>query len=615
MTFDGMVMAAVAAELRELTEGARVDSIYQPRKLDVLIVARRPGRGVAIIASAEASCARVHVSTAERENPPAPPAFCMLLRKHLIGARITRVAQRGLDRVLEIGFVGPYDDPPKTLIIEIMARHSNIILVDDRSGLVLDSIKHIGPAQSRVRTVRPGSRYAPPPSQEKLDPLRASASEFSEVLELLARDLPELPCEEFLTRAFTGLGRDSARVIVSRAGLGGQGSSGQGSTRGGGVSAPAAPPISGLDSDGAARLWAEFSRTVASVREGRFSPCAGLDRETGDVAWISVIGPPAQPPAEASAAEEQVAFPTVGALLDYAFTPREKALTLVTASLDVSRAVSTAIDRLRRKLAVQEEEIREADRADEFRRAGELISANAQIIERGRSVAEVVDYFDPQLRKVEVELDPRLSPHENAQEYFKKYARAKRRLAVAKEQADLTRAELEYLEQVAVTIEQAESLEAIEEIRRELADEGYLSRPKRERPRAQKHEAPSPSGPLRFDVEGNEVLVGRNNTENDFLTLKIARPNDIWLHARGVPGAHVVIRVRPGEAQEVSDRVLVRAAEIAAYYSKARSASKAAVDYTLRKHVRKPRGARPGMVIYDHEKTIVAAPRPPQGSA
>ena len=618
MTFDGIVMAAAAAELHKLLEGARVDSVYQPGKLDVLIVARQPGRGIPIIASAEASCARVHVSFAERENPPTPPAFCMLLRKRLVGARIARVAQRGLDRVLEIGFVGPYDDPPKTLVIEIMGRHSNIILVDDASGLVLDSIKHIGSTLSRVRTVRPGSPYVPPPSQEKLNPLRVSAGEFTEALTRFADDFPELSCEEFLSRAFTGVGRDSATVIASRASLAG----------------PGGPHLAELDPNAAGRLWEELSSAVACVRDGRFAPCAGVDRETGEVTWISVIGPPAwspvpqpasepQPrpapktkqdpvpaPASGSSGETVLAFPTIGTLLDYAFTPREKAVTLAAASSEISRVVGTAIERLRRKLAAQEEEIAEAEKADELRRAGELISANAPMIKRGQSVAEVVDYFDPELRKVEVELDPRLSPHENAQEYFRRYSRAKRRLAAAREQAESTRAELEYLEQVATTIEQAESLEAIEEIRRELADQGYLARPRRERPRAQKGGVPS--GPLSFAVDGHEVLVGRNNTENDVLTLRMARPDDIWLHARGIPGAHVVIRVGPKGPQWVSDEALLRAAEIAAYYSKARSASKAAVDYTLRRHVRKPRGARPGMVIYDHERTIMAAPRPPR---
>ncbi|MEW6301084.1 MAG: NFACT RNA binding domain-containing protein [Thermodesulfobacteriota bacterium] len=621
MTFDGIVMAAAAAELHKLLEGARVDSVYQPGKLDVLIVARQPGRGIPIIASAEASCARVHVSFAERENPPAPPAFCMLLRKHLVGARIARVAQRGLDRVLEIGFVGPYDDPPKTLVIEIMGRHSNIILVDDGSGLVLDSIKHIGPTLSRVRTVRPGSPYVPPPSQEKLNPLLVSAGEFTEALTRFAGDFPELSCEEFLSRAFTGVGRDSATVIASRAGLAGPGG-------------PRGPRLAHLDPNAAGRLWAELSDAVACVRDGRFAPCAGVDGETGEVTWISVIGPPAWSPAPRPASEPQprpgrhtkqglvpasasgssgeavLAFPTVGALLDYAFTPRERAVTLAAASSEISRVVATAIERLRRKLAAQEEEIAEAEKADEFRRAGELISANAPMIERGQSVAQVVDYFDPELRKVEVELDPRLSPHENAQEYFRRYSRAKRRLAAAREQAESTRAELEYLEQVSTTIEQAESLEAIEEIRRELADQGYHARPRRERPRAQKGGAPSK--PLSFAVDGHEVLVGRNNTENDVLTLKMARPDDIWLHARGIPGAHVVIKVGSKGPEGVSDEALLRAAEIAAYYSKARSASKAAVDYTLRRHVRKPRGARPGMVIYDHERTIMAAPRPPR---
>lgn len=630
MTFDGVVMAAVAAELSGALEGARVDSVYQPGKLDVLIVARRPGQSVPVVVSAEASCARVHVSFAERENPAVPPAFCMLLRKHLVGARITRVEQRNLDRILEIGFTGPYDDPPKTLVVEIMGRHSNIILVDGRSGLVLDSIKHIGPAVSRVRTVRPGSQYVAPPSQEKLDPLLVSADEFMEALARFAHSCPELSCEEFLSRAFVGIGRDSAAVIVSRAAVaergGHDGTGGLGGRR-----------LGGIDPDAAGRLWAELSWAMARVRERDFSPCAGFDPQTAEVTWISVIGPPALRPAPEPAAgplqrpgqrpgrhtgqaaaprsglgpaeEEVLAFPTVGTLLDYAFTPRERAATIAGASAEVSRAVATALDRLRRKLAAQEAEIAEAETADELRRAGELIAANAPSIERGRSTAQVVDYFDPELRKVEVALDPRLSAHENAQEYFKRYSRAKRRLAAAREHAESTRAELEYLEQVATTIEQAETLEAIEEIRRELVDQGYLAPPRRERPTTPRGRAAS--GPLSFSVDDHEVLVGRNNTENDVLTLKVARPDDIWLHARGIPGAHVVIRVGPKGPHGVPGEVLLRAAEIAAYYSKARAASKAAVDYTLRKHVKKPRGARPGMVVYDHEKTIMAAPRPP----
>lgn len=599
MTFDGIVMAAAADEIRDAMEGARVDAVYQPGKLDIVIVARRSGRGVPVVACAEASTARVHVSFAERENPFAPPAFCMLLRKHLVGARITRVAQQGLDRVLEIGFKGPYDDdPPKTLVIEVMGRHSNIILVDGTSGLVLDSIKHIGPALSRVRTVRPGVSYAAAPSQDKLDPLLVSENEFREALARAADDAPGLSCEEFLGRAFAGIGRDTAMVIASRAGLRDL----QGLREPRGQGGP--PRLVDLDPGAVGRLWEAFSCAMACVRERRFSPCAGVDRETGEVTWISVIDPPEQTVAETRG------FPSIGALLDYAYAPREKAVTLAIASSEISRVVGTAIERLRRKLDAQQEEIAEGEKADELRRLGELISANAPMIRRGQAVAQVVDYFDPDLRKVEVELDPRLSPHENAQEYFRRYSRAKRRLAAATEQAEGTRAELAYLEQVATTVEQAESLEAIEEIRRELADQGYLARPRRERPGGKK--GARPSGPLSFAVDGHEVLVGRNNTENDLLTLKMARPDDIWLHARGVPGAHVIIRTGTKGAQGVLDDALLRAAEIAAYYSKARSASKAAVDYTLRRHVRKPRGARPGMVIYDHEKTIMAAPRAPR---
>ncbi len=596
MTFDGIVMAAVAAELARSLQNARVDGVYQPGKLDVVIVVRRSGQNVPVIVSAEASTARVHVSFVHRENPAAPPAFCMLLRKHLTGARIARVVQRGLDRVLEIGFSGPHDDdPPRTLVIEVMGRHSNIILVDAASGMVLDSIKHIGPALSRVRTVRPGVPYAAPPSQGKLDPLSVSEDEFREALERFAPDheASGISCVEFLNRKFQGLGRDTSMVIASRAGLAG-----------------GDQPCAGLDRDAVGRLWTEFCEAMERVREARFSPCAGVHRETGEVVWVSVTGPPPLPvePGEVDVRQ----FPTAAEVLDFAYTPRERAVSLAAASAEISRVVARTIDRLRRKLAVQEEEMAEAGHADDLRRVGELIAANAPAIRRGSARAWVVDYFDPELRKVEVDLDPRLSPRENAQHYFRRYSRAKRRLAAAREQASGTRSELEYLEQVATTIEQAESAEALDEIRRELVDQGYLARPRRERAPGPKERAPS--GPLSFTVDGHEVLVGRNNTENDLLTLRMARPDDMWLHARGVPGAHVIIRAQAKGAGEVSAEVLLRAAEIAAHYSKARGASKVAVDHTLRRHVRKARGARPGMVIYDHERTIMAAPRPPDAA-
>ncbi|MEW6226986.1 MAG: NFACT RNA binding domain-containing protein [Bacillota bacterium] len=587
VTFDGIVMAAVAAELNGTLPGARVDSIYQPARLDLLIVARRPGQNIPLFASCEPSTARAHISHVDRENPVAPPAFCMLLRKRLLGARVAFVRQRDLDRVLEVGFSGPYDDPPRTLVVEVMGRHSNIILLDATSGVVLDSIKHVSSQMSRVRVMYPGVRYAPPPPQEKLDPLSVSEGGFAQAFDRFSQDSPALSCEEFLVRSFAGFGRDSARVVASWAGI-----------------APGRP-CADIGRGAAQALRDAFCRAVARIREGNFSFWAGADPATGEVEWVSVIGPP-QPGSDMAANVEMRAFASAADLLDYAYAPREKARTLETASSEISRVVATNIERCRRKLAAQEEEVSEAERADEFRRMGELIMANAPAIKRGQARALLVDYFDPELRQVEVELDPRLSAHENAQGYFAKYSRAKRGLEVAREQVSRTRSELEYLEQVATTIELAQTPEDIDDIRHELVDQGYLApqRAKQPKPRQAKH----PPRPMSFLVDGLELLVGRNNRENDVLTMKIARPDDVWMHARGIPGAHVIVRVGPDG--RVADEALLRAAEIAAYYSKARAGSKVPVDYTARRHVWKPKGARPGMVLYDHEKTIVATPRP-----
>lgn len=587
VAFDGIVMAAVAAELNGMLSGARVDGIYQPARLDLLIVARQPGRNIPFFASSEPSTARVHISHMERENPVAPPAFCMLLRKRLLGARVAFVRQRDLDRVLEVGFSGPYDDPPKTLVVEVMGRHSNIILLDATSGVVLDSIKHVSPQMSRVRVMYPGVRYAPPPPQEKLDPLSVSEDGFAQAFDHFSRASPALSCEEFLVRSFAGFGRDSAMVVMSRAGIG------------------SACPCADLSRGAAHELWDAFRESVARIREGDFSSWAGADSATGELKWISVIGPPG-PGSDMAANVEMRDFASAADLLDYAYAPREKARTLATASSEISRAVATNIERCRRKLAAQEEEVAEAERADEFRRMGELVMANAPTVKRGQARALLVDYFDPELRQVEVDLDPRLSAHENAQAYFARYSRAKRRLEVAREQVSRTRSELEYLEQVATTIELAQTPEDIDDIRHELVEQGYLApqRAKQPKPRQAKH---SPR-PMLFLVDGHEVLVGRNNRENDVLTMKIARPGDVWMHARGIPGAHVIVRVGPDG--RVAGEVLLRAAEIAAYYSKARAGSKVPVDYTARRHVWKPKGARPGMVLYDHEKTIVATPRP-----
>jgi len=553
--FDGIVMAAVAAEFRQNLIGARVDKIYQPSKLELTMTMRQPGRNITVVASSRPEAARIHITQIGRENPLVPPAFCMLLRKYLIGSRVMHVAQSGLDRVLEITFLRSREETPKALVVEAMGRHSNIALVDKASGMVLDSIKHIGSDLSRVRQMGPGIQYTQPPAQDKLDILVASKEDLDDALCRSQANTPSVPLDRLLVSLFAGFGRESAGRVLREVGL--------------------VPDItcSALDRDSAARLRDALLRLADSIRDETHLPC-------------------------------------VSRLLDCAYSLKEDEDALSGQKAELLNVVDSNIARCRRKAKAQDEEISQANKDLECRKLGELILANAPQIGAGMGSAKLADYFDPQGREIEVPLDPRLSAPENAQRYFRRYARAKRVLESADRQMKVTQAELKYLEQVSMTIRQADKQGELGAIRAELMEQGYLqedaeSAAKRKRPKAK-----GEVSLLSFAVHGYTVIAGRNNKENDLITMKMARPDDIWMHARGIPGAHVVLRTDQVE-DEIPEETLLVTAGIAAYFSRGRTDSKVAVDYTRRKNVKKPKGARPGMVTYDHQKTIMASPELP----
>jgi predicted ribosome quality control (RQC) complex YloA/Tae2 family protein len=550
--FDGLVMAAVAAEFRQELIGARVDKIYQPSGLEIVITMRQPGKNVTVLASAKPEAARVHITQVERKNPSHPPPFCMLLRKYLMSSRVTEVAQVGLDRILRVTFSRSREEVPKTLVIEVMGRHSNIALIDGGSNMILDSIKHIGADVSRVRQMGPGIQYMPPPSQDKLNILLLSKEELSEILSKFQEMSPDASCSRFLISSFAGLGHDAAAKILSDAGI---------------VQDLPCTFIHGASAD---RLFDTLLELSEAIRKERFLPH------------------PSQ-------------------LLDSEHSLKEDEDGLFGERAGLLNVVCSNIARCKRKREAQDDEISQANKDLECRKLGELILANAPEISPGTKTVEILDYFDPSGEKIEVCLDPMLSAPENAQRYFTTYARAKRVLENTVKQAKMTRAELEYLEQVSVTLQQADSLREIEAIRIELMEQGYLQDVAENRIRRKESKTPGEVTLLSFIAEGHTIIVGRNNKENDFITMKIAGPDDVWMHARRIPGAHVVIKA--GQVKgEVSEAALLAGAGIAAYFSKGRTDSKVAVDYTLRRHIKKPKGARPGMVTYDHQRTIMAAP-------
>lgn len=558
MSFDGIVTRAVVRELERVLETGRVAKIHQPFKTELVLVIRARGKNHKLLLSAHAQYARMHLVKETPDNPPEPPAFCMVLRKHLEGAVLESIEQVGYERIVHLNFRGKNDigdDVTKRLVVEIMGKHSNIILVDAESQTIIDAVKRLSPAVNRHRTVLPGATYVSPPDWGKLDPAKAERDDFLKRLDFNAGKL-----ESQISGAVDGFSPLIARELLHRAGL---------PTREAVVKA--------------------FLDLQAELRSEAFHP-AIYRSENGKDAFHVL-------PMSHLAGEE--AFASVSAMLE-AFYARKAESDLVRQRVsDLHRIVTNEKKKNERKLKKLQTELREAEDAERYRLFGELLTANLHLAKKGDRELEAVNYYDEQQRTITIPLDPNKTPSENAQGYFRKYAKLKTAKKEIVKQIEQTREEIAYLESVAQQIETA-SLKDIAEIREELEEGGYVRR----RTAAQRKAKPQRPEPERYvSSEGAVILVGKNNRQNDYLTTRLASPDDTWLHAKDSPGSHVVIR-----AKTFGERTLLEAAGLAAYFSKSRLSSRVPVDYTLIRHVRKPSGAKPGFVIYDHQKTVFVTP-------
>lgn len=579
MSFDGLAMAAVVSELKQGWLGARIEKIYQPLAKEITLMLHKDRQKMRLLMSADAQKARVHLSSAARENPIAPPLFCMVLRKHLEGGRITGFHQQGLERVMEIR-IEAVDElgmlAEKSLLCEVMGKHSNIILVDPASNVIIDGISRYSYATSRHREVLPGRQYAAPPAPEGINPLEAAAEKICEAL--WEPDL-EIPLEKLIVKKLAGFGPQTSREIIIRAGL--------------------RPDMSSQAlGERELNLLSQTVRKVAElVRTASFEPT------------LYFVGshPAAFAPINLThAAEPGRRVSSMNEALNEFYAALDKESALRQKSDRLRKVVGNEVKKLEKKAALHQDSLRKAADAEKLKIHGELITANIYMIPAKTGKIEVVNYYDPEGSLIEIELDPHRSPAENAQSYFKRYSKAKSAGSVAKTYLQAANEELSYLASVLTAIDQAEQIQDLAEIEAELTREGYLKPEKL--PKKGKEPAVAAPEPLSLpSIGGFQILVGRNNRQNDYLTMKLARPEDMWLHAKDIPGSHVIIR-NP-ESREIPAPVLQQAAEMAAYYSQARESGKVPVDYALRKHVRKPKGARPGMVIYDHQQTVLVAPK------
>ena len=567
MPLDAICLQGVVGELAPQLTGSRIEKIQQPARDQIILLLRGSRR---LFLNAGANQPRIHLTEQLRDNPSQPPMFCMLLRKHLSGGIIESVRQEPLERVVTLTVLASDEMGERsrfTLVWEGMPRRANLILCD-RDGRIIDCLRRVDLEAEQDRQVLPGLFYRLPTRQDKRSPLDITEEEFRA---LLSHAAPDAPLDGWLLDTFTALPPLVARELTARA---------CGST-----DAPA--------SQGAA-LWTVFAQWRNAVNDSHFTPT--LIKRNGALADFT-YGPILQ---YGPAAETEI-YDSFSHLLDDFYEKREQAERVKQKGRDLLKTATTARDRVRRKLAAQEKELAACLDRDHLRICGELITANLYRMERGQSRLTAQNYYDENCADVDIPLDVRLSPQENAARYFKQYAKAKTAEKYLTAQLQRGREELQYLESVLQELAQAESEQDFNDIRTELMDGGYLRGRGKKQPGFQRA-----SKPREFrSSAGLRILVGRNNRQNDRLTTKDADKRDIWLHTQKIHGSHVILCTGGAEPDEQS---LMEAASLAAYFSQAQGSTKVPVDYTPVKFVKKPAGAKPGMVVYTTYQTMLADP-------
>jgi len=575
MAMDGFSVSALTREIKEILVGSKVDKIQQTEHDELLISFFGPCGGKKLRLTANAAVARVCLTEDKKQSPKTAPLFCMLLRKHLSGNKLIDVSQPGFERVMELTFEGLNDlgdVTRKKLIAELMGRHSNIILMEE-GGRMIDSIRHIDFSVSSVRQILPGLTYACPPPQNKKNPMECS---LSDIVETLQNADGSLKIDRAVLSAFRGVSPLIAREICHRAFH----SSDQ--------------FLSELDYSAVLELATAANAVFKMAQEGTFSPC-----------YLSENGKPFEFSAVEIGQYEGFAECTdtesMSRAVEDFYRVRDKKERLAHKSTKLVKLVSTNIERCAKKLALQTAELDDTKNMETYQKYGELLTANLYRIKQGDKTAQVEDYYEESCPTVTIPLDTRLTPAENAQRYFKKYTKAKTAKEMLTEQMEKAKAELAYLESVEEALSFAETAEDLSEISEELFEQGYIKRSEQGRKKQ------ALSKPMQFTTsDGFSVLVGKNNRQNDVLTLKTAKNADLWFHTKDIHGSHVILCYEHGK--EFSDTAILETAQLAAKYSKAKHSENVPVDYTLVKYVKKPSGAAPGMVIYTDQKTVYVTP-------
>ncbi len=562
MALDGMMLSLIKDELLTELKDAHINQIHQPSKDELVVNFRTKSGSKKLFLSCRADCARVHFTEYAPENPPTPPMLCMLLRKRLCGARLVDIRQIEFERILFFDFEATNeigDRERLTLCIEIMGRYSNIILIDEKS-LVVDAVKRIDITMTKDRVVLPKIEYTLPQKQDKLNILESDVKDIVSAVEDSEKSL-----DKAVLSTVQGISPIICREIEHRVYKGNP-------------------------------LENELERIASVLRDKKSEPTMVLkdDNTPFDVAFIDIT--------QYGDAMKVKYFESFSKMLDSFYYERDMAVRMKSKSLDLHKLTSNLIERFSKKINIQREELKKCEDREQLRIKGDLLQANLYRIEKGAMFVEVENFYEENSPITRIVLDPSITPAQNAQKFYKAYAKAKTAEQMLKIQIEKAEQELSYMITVQDFLSRAQSDKELSQIRLELVEQGYIKEHKN-----QKQKAMKALPPLEFETsDGFKVLVGRNNKQNDQLTLKIASKFDYWFHTKNIPGSHTIVLT---EGKEISDTAILEAAQICAYHSKGKDSSQVPVDYTIVKNVSKPSGAKPGKVIYVSYNTVYVTPK------
>ncbi|QJW45960.1 fibronectin/fibrinogen-binding protein [bacterium BFN5] len=574
MSLDGFSISPLVDELNQKLTGGRIDKVFQPNKNTVIIWIRQPGETYRLNIDVTPEHPNINISSQLIENPAAPPVFCMVLRKHLEDGRIASITQYNMDRILflNVDVRGPGGIiVSKKLIVEIMGKHSNIILVQD--DLIIDAVHRIGSDVSRIRQVAPGKHYLLPPGQSKLNILNEPSNQFTAKIQAMHSGL----LIKAIIASAQGIGPITAKELIWRAGF------------------PEKINVENLDEADWKSLAKAIDSIIAPMKEFTISPTVITDKNH------RLLGIAAFHIEHLEVSEQHIThhFPTMIAAIDFSgklsirYTPPEKDT--------LSKLVKHELTRLEKKLLIITDELSSACKADDYRKSGDLLMTHLHQKTPTKNQITLPDIYSqaPDENLLTIEIDPTSSLLQNAQQYYAKYNKLKRAQKSLTLQVSQTKQEIDYLTSIEIALDNAANTNDVLDVRNELIAAEYVKQSKKHRP------TPKQSRPLKFFSEGLEILIGKNNYQNDEITFKLSQLDDIWLHIKDFPGSHVLIR--SGQLP-VPENTLYLAAQLAAYFSKGRNSSKVPIDYTKRRNVKKPSGAKPGFVTYTAQKTLYVTP-------